>query len=530
MKKIIIIVVTIITILSPSFSGQVIASISKTLLKNFGSRINAIYVEGTNILVGTDDGLYVSQDNGKTFVAKNEGLTYTKVSDIDFIMGRFYIGTDGGGLYSGLLTDRAWTSEKSRVDCPTIASISSDQLNIYITSRCSGFLASFDGGKTYTAVNKGLDSIETTAFLKVNQSLYYLGSANGLYYSTSIGPSTSWKKILPDCQVTSLSYANGIVFVGTSTGLFSGKENIFYKKQILGGNPYISFTNAYDNKLILSINGFGFFATVDGEQFCRIKSEDFAFSTTSNVNSEKKSMLVGDSSGKLYRVDLSKTSLAIPEKLDLGEVQKGRTLQGSFWIINLGFNSFSASISGPSFITFSPKTVTSTSLVKFIISTSSLSTQNYSLPIKVKSDAGEETLYITFSVSKYQPTVIKLWIGSTKATISGESFTLDAAPFIDASSSRTLVPVRFISEALRSEVLWDSKTKKVTIANKELEKTIALWVGSKTAKVNGDNYALDVAPVIMPPGRTFVPLRFISEAFGAEVQWDSTKKEITITL
>jgi hypothetical protein len=49
------------------------------------------------------------------------------------------------------------------------------------------------------------------------------------------------------------------------------------------------------------------------------------------------------------------------------------------------------------------------------------------------------------------------------------------------------------------------------------------------AKVDGKDVKLDVAPIIKD-GRTFVPIRFISEAFGADVKWDANEKKITITL
>jgi len=48
------------------------------------------------------------------------------------------------------------------------------------------------------------------------------------------------------------------------------------------------------------------------------------------------------------------------------------------------------------------------------------------------------------------------------------------------------------------------------------------------AYVNGGAVKIDVAPVILPPGRTFVPVRFISETFNAQVLWNEGLKEIQI--
>lgn len=56
---------------------------------------------------------------------------------------------------------------------------------------------------------------------------------------------------------------------------------------------------------------------------------------------------------------------------------------------------------------------------------------------------------------------------------------------------------------------------------------IVLTIGSTEAIVNGEEYTLDVAPVIMN-NRTLVPIRFISEALGYEVSWDEATQQVKI--
>jgi basic membrane protein A len=59
---------------------------------------------------------------------------------------------------------------------------------------------------------------------------------------------------------------------------------------------------------------------------------------------------------------------------------------------------------------------------------------------------------------------------------------------------------------------------------------ILLTIGSVTAIVNGGKTVLDVAPKILPTGRTVVPVRFISETIGAKVDWNSTTRTVTVTV
>lgn len=77
-----------------------------------------------------------------------------------------------------------------------------------------------------------------------------------------------------------------------------------------------------------------------------------------------------------------------------------------------------------------------------------------------------------------------------------------------------MVPLRFISESLGAEVAWNQATSTATITLSG--KKIQITLGSKTVIVNGKTTGLD-APAEYKQGRTFVPLRMISEALGKKV-------------
>ncbi len=126
-------------------------------------------------------------------------------------------------------------------------------------------------------------------------------------------------------------------------------------------------------------------------------------------------------------------------------------------------------------------------------------------------------------------TLIKLQIGSTSAYINHEEFALDAPPYIKAG--RTMVPLRFIGEALGAEVEWDGNLRQITLVRDG--RTIRMVIGStevfigEEGRIGETKYTLDAPPEIVE-GRTFVPIRFISEAFGAEVEWVAETREIKI--
>ena len=96
------------------------------------------------------------------------------------------------------------------------------------------------------------------------------------------------------------------------------------------------------------------------------------------------------------------------------------------------------------------------------------------------------------------------------------------APIIRNGS--TLIPMRAFFEALGCQVGWDQATR--TATGTRGNTTIRLAIGNKTAHVNGQARSLAVEPQLID-GSTFIPLRFVSEALGATVNWDNGV--ITIT-
>jgi|GEM_PF-301914 len=114
---------------------------------------------------------------------------------------------------------------------------------------------------------------------------------------------------------------------------------------------------------------------------------------------------------------------------------------------------------------------------------------------------------------------------SLRVELNGEKMSFpDAQPLVD-KSNRVQVPVRFVSEALGAKVAWNSKTKKVTVDLNSNQ--IVLTLGKKAYTVNGKTKQMDTV-ALRKSDRTYVPLRFVSEALGAQVNWDSLNYMVSI--
>jgi hypothetical protein len=96
----------------------------------------------------------------------------------------------------------------------------------------------------------------------------------------------------------------------------------------------------------------------------------------------------------------------------------------------------------------------------------------------------------------------------------------DALPYLDNEVNRVRVPIRFVAEAMGAKVEWNAAARRVTITRDGTE--IKLTIDDPTVLVNGTPIQIDAPPKIVQD-RTMVPLRFISEAFGANVDWVGTE-------
>jgi len=141
-------------------------------------------------------------------------------------------------------------------------------------------------------------------------------------------------------------------------------------------------------------------------------------------------------------------------------------------------------------------------------------------------NATKKTYNVTYTPVSATSIIIALQIDNPEITINGISKKIDAQgskPII--KNGRTLLPIRVLIESLGGIVEWNAKEQKVTITLNG--HSIILWIGKDIVLVNGSKVKLDVAPMIIN-GRTYLPLRFISENLGASVDWDETTKTVTI--
>ena len=132
------------------------------------------------------------------------------------------------------------------------------------------------------------------------------------------------------------------------------------------------------------------------------------------------------------------------------------------------------------------------------------------------------SIILTFlSLNVYSEKTISVYLDN-------EKLEFDVNPKI--VNDRTMVPMRIIFEKLGAEVTWDESTKTAHAFtyNYDIARGVSITIGAPNMRDAYDTSIKLDAPAIIDNGRTLVPLRAISEAFGCTVQWNAETNTVII--
>ena len=136
-----------------------------------------------------------------------------------------------------------------------------------------------------------------------------------------------------------------------------------------------------------------------------------------------------------------------------------------------------------------------------------------------------EKTMVLIAVVIFIGTVNVLAADNNHITVYVNDSILDADVNAQIINSITMVPMRAIFETLGAEVIWDETNETVTAKKNGTE--ISLKINDNKMTKNGWEIELD-APAILLSDHTMLPLRAVSEAFGAAVTWDEQNRIVNI--
>lgn len=130
---------------------------------------------------------------------------------------------------------------------------------------------------------------------------------------------------------------------------------------------------------------------------------------------------------------------------------------------------------------------------------------------------------------QYAPTIdatrnlVKLAINRTTMTVNQTTIELDQAPILHKDN--TMVPVRFVVEAMGGQLTWSDAERKVTVVKDS--HYAEMWLDKPDLIIDGQVVTAEVAPMLVGE-RTMVPLRLLSEKMGWKVGWDQSTYSVTL--
>jgi len=119
-------------------------------------------------------------------------------------------------------------------------------------------------------------------------------------------------------------------------------------------------------------------------------------------------------------------------------------------------------------------------------------------------------------------TSIALAQADVSVTLNGAPLNLTPAP--QERAGRVFVPLRGVFEQLGASVVYENGTIN---AQGRGNRSVSLHIGSTQATVDGQPQTMDVAPFIIGAS-TYVPLRFVSQALGASVNYDASNRVVAL--
>lgn len=493
-------------------------------------------------------GVFRSTNGGQTWEKRGLHFTYVYPIIVDpKDPATVYAGTDRArGVYKFPSSGTDWVEVNNGLTKFNIYDLAIDPINTQIlyASTGDGVFKTTDGGKSWVKKNEDTNVRSIAIDPKNSQVVYITSAYNGNGVQKSNDGGNSWFKInnglpVPDGSLIRVNPHDTRVLLAGITTSAGGT----YKMIQSAGAPNYPATNlkAYpgNGKVALEWNAPADTSNVSGYYVYRgpysgkydEPASDFPVKETKYVDENVEN-------GKTYYYTVRavhKDNTVSPASNEVSAVPKAPTPP----VVNIPDNAkatssqytFTGKVDPGSTVTVNGKQVNVDASGNFT-AVVTLAAGTNTITIQVTNKAGDTVTVkktVTYG-SATTPTAkltIVLKIGDPYMTVNGTKKEIDpgrgTAPVI--VKGRTLLPIRAVIETMGGSVAWNDTARTVTIKLKTT--TIVLTIDKKQATVNGKAKEMDVAPQIIN-GRTMVPLRFVTEALGAAVDWNADTKTVTI--
>lgn len=202
-------------------------------------------------------GFVRSNDGGVTWLQCNEGLTVTRITDLDLSPhhpGRVYAATDNGVYLSQNGGMDGWTNISGNLPPGLVISLLCDQFteNTLYVCKQEGLFKSVNGGNDWTDITPvNYTDKSTRIAFQESDSVLYVGTSNGLFMSQDYG--NSWQSInrgLQNTVIKAINTDNNLnIMVGTEDGFYmKSRQDTTWRRMVNGLHAFNSECFLFDTK------------------------------------------------------------------------------------------------------------------------------------------------------------------------------------------------------------------------------------------------------------------------------------------
>ena len=113
--------------------------------------------------------------------------------------------------------------------------------------------------------------------------------------------------------------------------------------------------------------------------------------------------------------------------------------------------------------------------------------------------------------------------GDVTVYVNGNPVRFDVSPLVEEGT--VFVPIRGVFEKMGARVNYNAETGAIHAWRKGSH--VEVTVGNRVSTVNGSTVFM-LHPAVLTRGRALVPLRFLSEALGGDVDWNPAARTVHI--
>jgi photosystem II stability/assembly factor-like uncharacterized protein len=180
--------------------------------------IKAVAKCDSKIFAGTEkSGIFVSPDSGKSWLPCNSGLTTLSVTTLSVSDNIIYAGTNGGGIFRSTDYGASWQAMNTGLKNPFISQIYFKGNEIIAGTNGGGIY--IYKGQSWDEKNNGLTASKINTFLRAGDKLFAGSDGGGIYLTTDEG--VSWNEVNSGLQcfnINSLAMDGNNLFAGTTDG------------------------------------------------------------------------------------------------------------------------------------------------------------------------------------------------------------------------------------------------------------------------------------------------------------------------